>query len=181
MPLLISPLQAQLINPSTALYRSRINSCGSRVGLASATLGMTQHRYIKITNVSCSLSMELGKDCCYSATNLSDGRFHVDYHSKQDLKCHSLDDWSPLSVGSQVAFLESKGVMEKSPPELASNFWMSGKMQSHVYSSGHVCEGEGRECAALQKLKASGKSNQMQNLIKFPNWRKFGVPCFILL
>lgn len=47
-----------------------------------------------------------------------------------------------------------------------------GKAAGLPDSCGKVCKGEAWECVALQKLKVSGKFNQMQNVIKFPHWKK---------
>lgn len=47
-----------------------------------------------------------------------------------------------------------------------------GKAAELPDSCGRVCKGEAWECVALQKLKVSGKFNQIQNVIKFPHWKK---------
>lgn len=44
-----------------------------------------------------------------------------------------------------------------------------------------MCVKERAASAALHKLKVFAALNQMQNVIRFPNWKKFGEPGFILL
>lgn len=58
--------------------------------------------------------------------------------------------------------------------------WRSGKLQSSL-TPWVMCVKERAGSAALQKLKVFAALNQMQNVIKFPNWKEFGEPGFILL
>lgn len=100
---------------------------------------------------------------------------------------HPLPAWAGLEVtlvspvcsqGSSPHFWSSQALW-RSLLLSQHQWWRSGKLQS-LLTPWVMCVKERAGSAALQKLKMLAALNQMQNVIKFPNWKKFGEPGFIL-
>lgn len=103
---------------------------------------------------------------------------------------HALPLWAGLEVTFPRGLVTrmSSGIVPTSP-ELTGFWrslllsqqprWRSGELQSSP-TPWAMCVKERAGSAALQKLKVFAALNQMQNVIKFPNWKKFGEPGFIL-